>query len=80
MPVSISNLGSYVNPTDGKTYEVVVEVISVPDEDETDGESSAFEIELYRTECGKTLYYPEHDGSLYCAELGAALYPLLKLK
>ena len=80
MPTSITHLGSYVNPKDGQIYQVIIETITVKDEVDLEEQSTDFDIYLYRTECGMTLYFPENDGSLFCAELGVALYPLLELK
>lgn len=76
MLTSTEEVGIFLDKKTGHTYQVLREHISVKDDDSAQNEASAFEIELYRTECGMTLFYPELDGSIYCAELGEMLYPI----
>lgn len=66
-------VGIYESEQTRRDYLVFREVIHI-DSSAKAGDNSC-DIELYQTECGMTLYFPDDDGSLFCAELGENLVP-----
>lgn len=63
----------YESSKDHTEYPLYREIIGV------DGKSGwvddIYNIQIYQTACGMTLYFTDDDGTMYCAELGDSLVP-----
>lgn len=66
-------MGVYESEKTHREYLVFREIMHV-DSNAKAGDNGC-DIELYQTECGMTLYFPDDAGSLFCAEIGENLVP-----
>lgn len=73
MSMAQTLIGIYESSKDHKEYPVYREIIHVVGKSGRADDNC--DIEIYQTACGMTLYFPDEDGSMYCAELGEYLVP-----
>lgn len=66
-------VGVYESEKSRREYIVFREIMHI-DSNAKAGDNSC-DIELYQTQCGMTLYFPDDKGALFCAELGENLVP-----